>query len=78
MSGLEKRKAETRKALEALGLCPAAFSRLGLRAVFLVDGIDEAYQHLQDAEFLMVGQEGKSYLLAELDVREDEEEGGEG
>lgn len=76
MSGLEKRKAETRKALEALGLCPAAFARLGLRAVFLVEGIDETYQHLADAEMMVVGQEGKSYLLAELEPREDEGEGG--
>lgn len=79
MSGLEKRKAETRRALEAMGLCPEAFSRLGLRAVFLVEGIDEAYQHLQEEEFLMVRQEGRSYLMAEMDRRNDdgdEEEGG--
>lgn len=78
MSNLEKRKAEVRLALEALGVCPAAFSRLGLRAVLMVEGVDEVADLMKEDVMFVLGQCGTGYLLAEFEKAEVDEEGGEG
>ena len=73
MSDDEKRKAEIRTGLGLLGVTPEAMRRLGLRAVILADGIEEASDLMDEDEMILIGQCGNDYLIAEMS-----DEGGEG